>query len=192
MSVLILPVAIVVALFSYEILLLWTQNPTMAEKTHLLVSILICGTAINGLMNLPYALQLAFGWTKIGLKIISFLMIIFIPTIIILTKYYGPIGAAIAWFALNIIYMAIGVPLTHRRLLKGEAKNWFYNIMYPLAGVLATVLTGRYLFKSFISPTTVFIPISTIFLCALFSAVILSKHIRGLIDFKLLRGKSLC
>ena len=36
MSVLILPVAIVIALFSYEIILLWTQNPTTAEKTHLL------------------------------------------------------------------------------------------------------------------------------------------------------------
>jgi O-antigen/teichoic acid export membrane protein len=61
MSVLILPVAIVIALFSYEVILLWTQNQATAERTHLLVSILICGTALNGLMNLPYALQLAFG-----------------------------------------------------------------------------------------------------------------------------------
>ncbi|MEK7309802.1 MAG: oligosaccharide flippase family protein, partial [Planctomycetota bacterium] len=37
MSVLILPVAIIVALFSYEIILLWTQNPVTAERTHLLV-----------------------------------------------------------------------------------------------------------------------------------------------------------
>ena len=46
-SVLILPIAIVVSFFSYEILLLWTKSPTMAEKTHLLVSILICGSAIE-------------------------------------------------------------------------------------------------------------------------------------------------
>ena len=66
MSVLILPVAIVIALFSYEIILLWTQNPTIARELISLVSILICGTALNGLMNLPYALQLAFGWTRLS------------------------------------------------------------------------------------------------------------------------------
>jgi O-antigen/teichoic acid export membrane protein len=192
MSVLILPVAIVIAFFSFEILLLWSQNPLIAEKTHLLVSIMICGTALNGLMNLPYALQLAFGWTRIGLHIITFLLIIFIPTIVVLTKFLGPIGAAIAWLALNIIYMAIGVPLTHRRLLKGEAKKWCYNILFPVAGILATVLTGRYLFKSFLSPTNAIIPISTIYLCAMFSAVIVSEHIRGLINFKILRGKTIC
>ena len=37
MSVLILPVAIVIAFFSYEIILLWTQNPITAENTHLIV-----------------------------------------------------------------------------------------------------------------------------------------------------------
>ena len=58
MTVLILPVAIVVAFFSYEILLFWSQNPIIAEKTHLLVSIIICGTALNGLMHLPYALAI--------------------------------------------------------------------------------------------------------------------------------------
>ena len=67
MSVLVLPVAIIIALFSYEIIFLWTQNPITAEKTYLLVSILICGTALNGLMHLPYALQLAFGWTRLSL-----------------------------------------------------------------------------------------------------------------------------
>lgn len=60
-SVLILPAAIVIALFSYDLLLLWTQDPEMAEKSHLLVSILICGTALNGIMNPPHALQLASG-----------------------------------------------------------------------------------------------------------------------------------
>ena len=66
MSVLVLPAAIVTALFSNEILLLWTQDPITADKSHLLVSILICGTAINGIMYFPYALQLAFGWTSLS------------------------------------------------------------------------------------------------------------------------------
>jgi len=66
MSVVILPAAIVVALFSSEILLLWTGDPITVANTHLVVSILIVGTALNGLMNLPYALQLAYGWTTLA------------------------------------------------------------------------------------------------------------------------------
>ena len=46
-SVLILPAAIVIALFSKELLLLWTQSPTKTENTYLLVSILICGRPLT-------------------------------------------------------------------------------------------------------------------------------------------------
>jgi O-antigen/teichoic acid export membrane protein len=192
MSVLIMPVAIVVAFFSYEILLLWSQNPIIAKKTHLLVSIMICGTALNGLMNLPYALQLAFGWTRIGLNIAIFLLIIFIPAIIILTTLYGPTGAGISWLALNVIYMVIGVPLTHQRLLKGQATKWFYNILFPVVGVFATVLTGRFLFINFLLPANAIIPIATIYICALMSAILFAKDIRPLISYRSLRGKTLC
>ncbi len=185
MSVLILPVAIVVAVFSYEILLLWTQKPELAERAHLLVSLLILGTAINCLMHLPYALQLAFGWTKIGLKICIFLIIIFVPSIIILTKDYGPIGAAIAWLVLNVIYMAVGVPLTHRRLLKGETTRCFFDVIYPLASILAIVLIGRHIFINYISPRAVLLSVAIIFSCALFGAGMSSHYIRSIIKVKI-------
>lgn len=61
MSVLVLPVALVIATFSYELLLIWTQSQATAEATHLILSILICATAVFGLLHVPYALQLANG-----------------------------------------------------------------------------------------------------------------------------------
>ena len=83
MSVLILPVTVVIAMFSYEILLIWTQNPVTAEKSHVLVSILVCGTALNGLMHVPYALQLANGWTRLALSGNSLAIIILVPMIVL-------------------------------------------------------------------------------------------------------------
>jgi len=82
MAVLILPVATVTAFFAYEIILLWTRNTITAEKTHFIVSVMICGTALNGLMNPPYALQLAFAWTRLPFYVNLLSVTLFIPIII--------------------------------------------------------------------------------------------------------------
>lgn len=192
MVILVLPVAMTAVFFSYEILLVWTGSSIIAQNTSPLLSIIIIGTALNVLMYLPYTLQLAYGWVEIGLKICLFFIVLLVPTVIILTKYYGALGAAFAWVALNTMYMAIGVPLTHRRLLKGEAKKWFLVIVHTFISVLATVLVGRFLFSSFISPLSVFLPVLVVFLCALFSAGISSQYVRSIIKFKLFGGGLPC
>ncbi len=81
--------------------------------------------ALNALMHLPYALQISHGWTSIGLRINTFLIITLVPAIYFMTTHYGAVGAAAVWVPLNSIYMLIGVPLTHRRLLQGEMRRWF-------------------------------------------------------------------
>lgn len=131
LSLLILPIAIVVAFFSYEIILLWTQNIETAERTHSILSIMICGTAINGVMHLPYALQLAFGWTKLSLYKTLIAVIIIVPLIFYLTSKYGPEGAAAAWLILNIGMFFFEIPLMHRRLLRGEMWQWYLRDVFP-------------------------------------------------------------
>ena len=154
MAVMILPAAIVVAIFSPEIMLLWTGNQEIANNTAPIVSILVGGTALNGLMNLPFALQLSHGWTRIGLAINTFFILILVPAIILMTRHYGGVGAASVWLGLNAIYMIIGVPLTHRRLLKGEALQWIKkDVGIPLAGSLFVAGIARLIFPVFESPS---------------------------------------
>jgi O-antigen/teichoic acid export membrane protein len=148
MSVLILPFAIVVALFSYEIILLWTQSPITAEKTHLLASILICGTAFNGLMNPPYALQLAFGWTKLSVLKNIIAVILLVPLIIIMAMRYGATGAASVWLFLNIGYVFFEIPTMHRRLLRKEKWRWYWqDVTVPLVAGLSIAVLGRLIFN---------------------------------------------
>lgn len=152
MSVMILPVFIVVAFFSREIMYLWTGSLEIAENTAPIVSILVAGTALNGLMNLPYALQLSHGWTRIGVAINTFFILTLVPAIVLMTKHYGAAGAASVWLGLNTIYMVIGVPLTHRRLLKGEAFRWFVkDVGIPLAGSLIIAGSARLILEDFSS-----------------------------------------
>jgi O-antigen/teichoic acid export membrane protein len=142
-SVLVLPVALVVAFFSKEILLLWTQNTETAASTHSLVSILVMGTAINGLMNIPYALQLANGWTRLALlsNVVSVLLLV--PLMIAFTKWYGAVGSASVWVILNVGYFFICIPIMHRRLLNTEKWRWYFKDV-GLPFVVAVLVAGTF------------------------------------------------
>ena len=144
MAVVIVPVALVVAMFAHDIVFLWTGSPETAAHVSPIVSIIVIGTALNGMMSLPHALQLAHGWTRIGLSINTALIIIIVPAIVVLTSRYGGIGGAAAWIILNGVLMMIGVPLTHRRLLKGDAGRWYLtDLMVPAAAALFVTVSGR-------------------------------------------------
>jgi O-antigen/teichoic acid export membrane protein len=144
MSVLILPAAIVIALFSNDILLLWTQNPTTAENTHLIVSVLICGTALNGLTYFPCALQFAFGWTSLSFFANVIAVILVVPLMIYMATHYGVVGAASVWFILNLGYVLFEIPVMHLRLLRKEKWRWYLqDVCLPLAVCIFVAGTGR-------------------------------------------------
>ncbi len=148
MSVLILPIAAVVVMFSYEILLLWTQNPISASNTYLIVSILISGTVLNGLITLPYALQLAHGWTSLTLYTNMISVVIIIPLTIFMTKYYGAVGGACAWLILNCGYVTIAIQFMYRRLLPTEKGKWYReDIGIPFITAFLAAGLGRLLIE---------------------------------------------
>src|SRR6185503_4106493 len=95
MSVIVLPPAVILALFSYELLLLWTQDRSIAENSYLVLSLLTMGTALNALASLPYALQLASGWTRLSLVVNTTATLLQAPLIYIMSVKYGGVGAAI-------------------------------------------------------------------------------------------------
>ncbi len=146
MSVLIIPAAVILALFSYEIIFLWTQNRIMAGNSCLVVSILICGTALNGLMSAPYALQIACGWTRLSLlkNIISF--VVYIPLMIYMATSLGVTGAAIVWVMLNMCDVLFVIPLMHQKLLPGEKWQWYIqDVGLPLLVSFGVAGLGRLL-----------------------------------------------
>lgn len=179
MAALIIPVAAVVSLFSYEILLLWTGNADTARNAAPVASLLVIGTALNGLMNLPYALQLAYGWTELGLSINAFFIAVLVPALVYATLHYGPVGAAAVWVALNTMYILVGVPFTHKRLLKGEAGAWFrIDVCLPFLAVLPIVGLGRWMLAGPMSPLALLGSLSLVLLCSLFAAATAAPGIR--------------
>jgi len=189
MAVFILPLAAVLALFSIDILQFWTRNAEVARNAGPIATLLVIGSALNGLMNLPYALQLAHGWTSIGLRITIFLIIFVVPAIWFMATSYGAVGAAWVWAALNCIYMAVGVPLTHRRLLKGEARQWFGEIALPLVSVLLIVFVGKGLLAASLSTPAAICALLVLLSCAMGAAALVSPTIRVWLVIQVWRAK---
>ena len=141
----VMPVAVVIALFSEQILLLWTMDQEVATHTHELVSLLIIGSSLHAMMLLPYSLQLSYGWTSLGFYINLASVIILIPCMVYLTSLYGAIGAAIVWLALNVGYVFIGIQLMHRKILKAEKWRWYFqDLAIPLTGVTIVALPAYF------------------------------------------------
>lgn len=193
MSVLILPVAIVIALFSHEILLIWTQKQATADKAYLLVSILICGTALNGLMNLPYALQLASGWTRLSFFKNVVAVGLVIPLLIYMTDHYGATGAASVWLVLNMGYVFFEIPIMHHRLLRKEKKRWYcQDVCLPLMACILTAGLGRILISGTITQFMTFLNLVIISALTLGITVIITPTTRSWLFDQLFKIKLTC
>jgi O-antigen/teichoic acid export membrane protein len=144
MAAAVLPAAATVAIFARDLVRLWTGDAALAEACAPMLALLIAGTAANGLMNLPYSLQLAHGWTGLAFRINVASVCILVPTVWILGRAFGGAGAAAAWLALNLGYVAIAVPLMHRRLLRDEMRRWYsQDIGPPAVASVAAALAWR-------------------------------------------------
>lgn len=148
MAALILPLAATIALFSEEIVRLWLRDARLAAEIGPLVTCLAIGTCLNGLMNIPFALQLAYGRTKIGLLINIGLVVTIVPSTIFAATRYGAPGGAAIWMILNAVYLAVGLPITHKLLMPGHFSRWLSDVVPPLLAALVAAGTIRLLAPS--------------------------------------------
>ncbi len=162
-SVLVGSAAVVLMTFSGRVLLLWTRDPTIAGPLATTMTLLVLGSFCNALMWVPYQLQLAHGWTSLSIKNNVIAVVLVVPALLFLVPRYGPVGAASVWVALNMTYVVVGLPLTHRRLLRGEMWRWYLvDTLGPVAASLATAQALRVLIRPFASRIAEFAAIAGI------------------------------
>ncbi len=125
MSAAVLPISVILVFYSKEILLIWMRDPDVVKNTHVLLGVLVVGTALNGLLTMPYALQLAYGYTRIVLVQNIVCVIVLVPLLIIMINSHGAIGAAIVWVILNVGLLLFSIPAMHRRYLQQEMMKWY-------------------------------------------------------------------
>lgn len=179
MSVIVLPTALLLIAFSREVLWLWTGDPVAADNTWKILSFLIAGTALNGLMNLPYALQLAYGWTKLALYTNIVAVAVLLPLVVIFAQRYGAGGAAAVWALLNLGYVLIPLQLMHRRLLPAEKWRWYReDVALPLAAAAIVVIPSRWIIADGLGSALAIAWIAATGIAALVAAALAAPLIR--------------
>jgi O-antigen/teichoic acid export membrane protein len=138
--------AIVLIMFHNSVMLLWTGDPVLVRNVAPLMAVMALGTLLNGLMWMPYQLQLAHGWTRLTVVIQTAAVLFLVPAILWTVPRYGAMGAAWISVILNGGYILFLITLMHRRLLPHDKWNWYnYDIAMPLSAGLATALVCRVL-----------------------------------------------
>jgi len=134
-------IGLFLAVFGREVLVLWTQDAALADKTYAVLWILVIGMILNGIMNTPYYLQMAAGWTDLLVRVNAVMVVMFVPLIYVLAQTFGVTGAAASWVLLNLVYAVAVAQLMHRRLLPSEKRDWYTkDVLLPLVAAAATAL----------------------------------------------------
>jgi O-antigen/teichoic acid export membrane protein len=138
-------VAIVVMVFSENILTLWVHDASLASRSAHLVSLLILGNLLNGLLWIPYQAQLAYGWTSLTLKTNIVAVLILMPAIMWIVPIWGAEGAAWIWIGLNTGYIFISMNFMYRRILRAEKWRWFFDdLIVPIGVGLVVAITIKW------------------------------------------------
>jgi O-antigen/teichoic acid export membrane protein len=186
MAVVVASTSVVLAIFSKDVVYLWTGDADTAAKVAAPLSILAVGTALNGLLNLPYALQLAHGWTRLTVMLNLAALALGIPFCIWAVGLYGINGAALVWLGINICFVAVGLPLMHRRLLRGELAAWCAkDVIPPFIGAAVIGAAAKLLLPEMARNTLGVLQLGMASAACLSAAALASPGVRAAIRRKL-------
>lgn len=179
-AALIVPASLMLIFFSREIIFAWTGDRALVEETYLVISLLSAGTLINALLSVPYALQLAYGWTGLALRMNLISVVIIVPMLIFLIVQYGIVGPPIAWILLNGGYLYLDIKLMHQRLIVNEKWEWYIkDVGVPLFVGLAVAAVFRFLLDVDVSRTLLWIILIGIGIAISFGTFLGSSRLRS-------------
>lgn len=136
-AVMVMPVGLVLAACPEAALWAWTGNAAIAAEAAEVLRLLAIATALHSCMYIPYAAQLAHGWTSLALRLNIVMVILLVPALLIGVRYQGIVAAAWCWLALNLVYLFVGQALMTRRILRGHMLRWYLGDLLPVSAVAA-------------------------------------------------------
>lgn len=186
MAIALIPLAAVLAFFSKPILQIWTHNTALVENAYIIVAILTIGTALNGLVNMPYTLSLAGNRPDLAFKTNIVMIVLLVPFTILGANWYGGVGASMGWLILNILYILFFINIVHNRFLISEKADWFLKDIVPVLAISFLISGVGFMFLNKVAPSVLMlVEIGVVFvLSVLGSAVAVFPKLRTSSIFK--------
>jgi len=172
--------AIVLIIFADTVLSAWTGNRTLTQDAAPILRILAFGTLLSGFMGIPYQMQLAYGWTKLTIKMNIVAVALLVPMLFLVVPRYGGIGAAWVWVGLNAGYLLFGIYFMHLRMLPSEKWRWYgRDVIVPTSAALATALACRYCLPNRASTMIEILVLVFTSACVVIAAALVSPLVRA-------------
>jgi O-antigen/teichoic acid export membrane protein len=118
----------------------WTGDRSLAAAMAPVLALYVLGNAAMAVAALPYYLQFAQG--RLGLHLVGTgcMVLLLVPGVTWAATRHGALGAAAAWFAVNLLYLLAWTPVVHGRFAPGLHGRWLLVDIVPVA--LAAAAAG--------------------------------------------------
>lgn len=154
--VVLVPFSLVLSFFSQEILYAWVGNAVLAEKSWLILSLLVLGNLLSGFMVLPFVMEYVEGRAGLVVRFNVFALFFVFLALFFLVPLWGAVGGAFVWLVLNIIYfLGMGWVVNARVAGVDGAKSFFSDIFFSclvgfvvvffVRGLILPIVSGRWL-----------------------------------------------
>lgn len=184
--VVIAPIVLSVVIFAEPVLQAWTGNTQVVFYAAHPLQILSLGWLFNSLMNIPYATQIAHGWVRLGLFGLIASLVFQIPILLYFVPRYGIDAGAWSWLVMELLFFLIAIPIMHRKILIGEALEWYWrDTILPVLAVLFIVTNSYFLFRylkldSGSGQATIFLYLAITILSSFLAALTVTQRLRPL------------
>lgn len=114
------PIAIILSLFSQQVIFVWSGDHYLATRVGPPLSLLVLGTFLHAQCILPYQVQLAYGWTSLSVWTNLASVFLVLVSVSFFVPLYGAISAAWIWVTLASLYFLVSTNFTFFRYIRSE------------------------------------------------------------------------
>lgn len=137
-TVMIMAPVITGAVFSRELLIVWTDDPAVVENARTVLVLLLLYAGISGLLSLPMGLMLSQGHTRVPFLTNCVLLILQPAVMLFAVLEFKAAGAAGALLAVTSLKVVIILPIVHRLFMPGEHLRWLIqDVLFPSLAITA-------------------------------------------------------
>lgn len=137
-SIIVLAVSGMVAVFSYELLYSWTGNIEASTWAAPILFWYALGNGAVALLSFQYYMQYAHGNLKYHVKGNTYFGFVQIIIVALAVHFYGALGGGIAWFGLQTFFLLLWPGYIHSKFAPGIHKDWVLKDILPIL-VMSTV-----------------------------------------------------
>jgi O-antigen/teichoic acid export membrane protein len=122
------PLAALIALHADSMVYAWSGDQEAAQWCHAILPWYALGSAIMAVSAFQFYLQYACGEMRLHMQYSVVSALITVPVMFAAIHYHGAFGAAIAWFVLRLVSLAVWPAIVHNTLAPGIHGQWLRDI----------------------------------------------------------------